>query len=331
MNDIDRLISHLDRKRQVVVQAHDFPDHDAVATAFALAELLAIRGIGAVVSYGGTLQSDSLSDAIRELEIDIRSRSEAGIDDDTQVLVVDGFVGNSNISGVPGTTVGVIDHHSPPWPSDCLFVDIRQEYGACSTILYEYYRDAGVTMSDRVATALLMGLMMDTAFMTRGVSTFDLEAFHDLFLRGDWKLATRMLRNSLSLSDLATFRQAIDACIVARDFGFVVLPGEYSAEVTALVADFFLGLREIAFVVVVSGDRDEYRLSVRSEDNAKPSDVVIRSALDGIGSGGGHIHMGGGSIPRDLYPGDEGLRKRFISALEAVENERRERTQAEEE
>jgi hypothetical protein len=25
--------------------------------------------------------------------------------------------------------------------------------------------------------------------------------------------------------------------------------------------------------------------------------------------------MGGGSIPRDLYPGDEGLRKRFITAL----------------
>jgi len=322
MNDIDRLIGHLDRNRRVVVQAHDFPDHDAVATAFALRELLVERGIDAVLSYGGTIQSESLGDAIRHLEIDIVSNAAVGIDADAQVIVVDGFVGNSNVTGIPGTTVGVIDHHPPPWPSDCSFVDIRQDYGACSTILYTYYRDAGVEINTPVATALLMGVMMDTAFMTRGVGTIDLEAFNHLYMRGDYQLATRLLRNSLSLGDLAAFRQAIDLCIVARDFTFVVLPGEYTAEVTALIADFFLGLREIHFVVVVSGDRDEYRLSVRSEDNARHSDVVIRTALDGIGSGGGHIHMGGGSIPRDLYPGDEGLRKRFISALEAVSAER---------
>lgn len=322
MNDIDRLIGHLDRNRRVVVQAHDFPDHDAVATAFALRELLAVRGIEAVLSYGGSIQSDSLTDAIRHLEIDIVSNAVVGIDEDAQVIVVDGFIGNSNVTGIPGTTVGVIDHHPPPWPSDCPFVDIRQEYGACSTILYTYFRDAGVEISPPVATALLMGIMMDTAYMTRGVGSIDLEAFNDLYMRGDHQLATRLLRNSLSLSHLATFRQAIDVCIVARDFSFAVLPGEFSAEVTALIADFFLGLREIHFVVVVSGDRDEYRLSVRSEDNTRPSDVVIRTALEGIGSGGGHIHMGGGSIPRDLYPGDEGLRKRFISALETVSSER---------
>lgn len=330
MADIDRLIEHLDRNRRVVVQAHDFPDHDAVATAFALRELLASHGIEALLSYGGSIQSDSLFDAIKHLEIDIISNAAIGIDENAQVIVVDGFVGNSNVTGIPGTTIGVIDHHPPPWPSDCPFVDIRQDYGACSTILYEYYRDAAVEIDTRVATALLMGLMMDTAFMTRGVTAIDLQAFTDLYMRGDHKLATRLLRNSLSLSDLATFRQAIDVCIVARDFSFVPLQGEYSAEVTALIADFFLGLREIHFVVVVSGDRDEYRLSVRSEDGARPSDVVIRTALEGIGSGGGHIHMGGGSIPRDLYPGDEGLRKRFISALETVGNEHLSRTQTEE-
>jgi nanoRNase/pAp phosphatase (c-di-AMP/oligoRNAs hydrolase) len=83
----------------------------------------------------------------------------------------------------------------------------------------------------------------------------------------------------------------------------------------ALVADFFLGLREIHFAVVLEPDRDVYRLSVRSEDNARPADVVIRRALDGIGSGGGHVHMGGGSIPRDLFPGEQGLRNRFLRAM----------------
>ncbi|POQ98970.1 exopolyphosphatase [Alkalispirochaeta sphaeroplastigenens] len=310
------LLEVLDRDRPVVVQAHDFPDHDAVATAFALAELLERHRFVVRLCYGGTLQSQSLHDAIQELEIDIASIGDSDIPGDSQIIVVDGFAGNSNMAGVPGTLAAVIDHHPPPWPPEVLHADIRSGYGACSTILFEYYRDAAVPMSDRVATALLLGIMMDTAFMTRGVSEMDLDAFDVLFRQGDWRLAARLLKNSLSLSDLAAFRQAIDGCIVARDFAFIALPGSYSPEVMALVADFFLGLREIHFVVVVSGDRDMHRLSVRSESMGLPCDVVIHRALEGVGSGGGHMHMGGGAIPLDLYPGDEGLRKRFIAAIE---------------
>lgn len=314
-----RLMEHLDPRLPVVVQAHDFPDHDAVATGFALSHLLRRRGFSVVLCYGGGIQSESLRDAINALQVDIAALSEAPLQPGSQLIVVDGFAGNSNMTGVDATLVGVVDHHPPPRPPDCPFADIRPGYGSCSTILYEYYRDEGVAPEGAVATALLMGIMMDTAFMTRGVADVDLDAFDYLFRHGDWQTAARLLKNSLSLSDLAAFRQAIEACLVARDFAFVALPGDYAPEVMALIADFFLGLREIHFVVVVSGDRDEHRLSVRSEDNQRPCDVIIHRAMHGIGAGGGHMHMGGGSIPRDLYPGDEGLRKRFIAAFEPQE------------
>ncbi len=315
------LVAHLDPSRPVVVQAHDFPDHDAVATGFALAELLKRRQFSVSLCYGGGIQSESLRDAISALEIEISSIKAIEVNRGAQLIVVDGFAGNSNMTGMDAVLVGVIDHHVPPWDPDCAFADIRSDYGSCSTILYEYYREVGETPRDSVATALLMGIMMDTAFMTRGVSPMDLDAFDTLFRNADWRTAARLLKNSLSLSDLAAFRQAIEACLVARDFAFVALPGDYSPEVMALIADFFLGLREIHFVVVVSGDRDEHRLSVRSEDNERPCDLIIHRAMEGIGAGGGHMHMGGGSIPRDLYPGDEGLRKRFISAFELQSGE----------
>lgn len=239
----------------------------------------------------------------------------AGLTEGTQLVVVDGFVGNSNVTGLIGEVIGVIDHHSPPDESNCRYQDIRPEYGACSTILFEYFRDTNTAMEKNVATSLLMGLMMDTAFMTRGVRPIDLEAFAELFFRGDWETGSRILKNSLSVKDLAVFREAINACTVAGDFCYVPIQNETSPEVMALVADFFLGLREIHFVVVVEPDRDEYRLSVRSEDNRRPADVVIRRALSGIGSGGGHVHMGGGAIPRDLFPGEQRLRKRFLTAM----------------
>ena len=316
MKGIQELISHVDMDREVVIQAHDFPDHDAVGAAYALAGLLSANQLSPKLCYGGEIQSQSLSEMIRLLEIPITSCNDAGLSKDAQIIIVDGFVGNTNIRGVPGEVIGVIDHHVPPTEPNCKYFDIRPNLGSCSTILYEYYKIATTEMHSSVATGLLIGLMMDTAFMTRGVAPMDLEAFSSLFFTGDWQTGSRLLKNSLSLADLSVFREAINACIVADDFCFVPVTKECTPEVMALVADFFLGLREIHFVVVLEPEREEYRISVRSEDNSRPTDVIIKKALDSIGSGGGHVHMGGGSIPRDLFPGEEGLRKRFLSAME---------------
>ncbi|MFW5995266.1 MAG: DHH family phosphoesterase [Spirochaetia bacterium] len=315
MKGVDELCDYLDPERRIVIQAHDFPDHDAVASAFGLSFLLQHRGYDSLLCYGGTIQSDSLSDAIKLLQIPITSCRNAGLDDDVQLILVDGFMGNRNMTGLPGTVVGLIDHHAPPEEPDCPYHDVRPDYGACSTIIFDYFRAVDAPLKKNIATMLLMGLMMDTAFMTRGVAPVDLEAFSTLFFQGDWETGSRLLKNSLSLGDLGVFREAINSCEVADDFAFVPLQKECSAEVMALIADFFLGLREIHFVVVLEPDRDEFRLSVRSEDDIRPSDVIIRRALQGIGAGGGHVHMGGGSIPRDLFPGDQGLRKRFLKAL----------------
>lgn len=315
MKGIDELCSYLDSDRRVVIQAHDFPDHDAVASAFGLSVMLEQRGYQATLCYGGTIQSESLSEAIKLMQIPIGPCRSANLDESVQLVLVDGFIGNRNMTGLPGEVIGLIDHHSPPEEPDCPYHDVRPNYGSCSTIIFDYFKQADAPLKKNVATMLLMGLMMDTAFMTRGVAPVDLEAFSTLFFQGDWETGSRLLKNSLSLSDLGLFREAINACEVADDFAFVMLQQECSAEVMALIADFFLGLRELHFVVVVEPDRDEYRLSVRSEDGIRPSDVIIRRALTGIGSGGGHVHMGGGSIPRDLFPGEQGLRKRFLKAL----------------
>ncbi len=315
MSILSKLLSCLEKDRRVVVQVHDFPDHDAVASGFGLCKLLELNNFSTALCYTGRLESLSLSSAVELLEIPLLSSDEVKIHNDDQLIIVDGFVGNRNVTGLAGELVGLIDHHSPPEKPASPFHDIREELGACSTIVYDYYCESGQPMEKNVATALLMGVMMDTAFMTRGVSQPDMKAFSALFFQGDWEAGSRLLRNSLSLQDLQVFREAINSCEVAKDFAFVPVEKECSPEVMAITADFFLGLQEIKFVVVLVPDRDEYRISVRSEDLARPSDVIIRRALRGVGYGGGHVHMGGGNIPRDLFPGQKTLRNRFIEAM----------------
>ncbi|AHC13532.1 DHH family phosphoesterase [Salinispira pacifica] len=315
MNYLNKLVSSLDPSRRVVIQVHDFPDHDAVASGFGLMRLLEPRDFRVELCYTGRIESNSLSSAVEQLEIPLVPSGDIEISDHDQLIIVDGFVGNRNVSELPGEIIGLIDHHSPPEKPTTPFFDIREEIGSCSTIIYDYYHESGLSFERNVATALLMGLMMDTAFMTRGVTRPDMKAFSELFFLGDWETGSRLLRNSLSLQDLQVFREAINSCEVADDFAFVPVEKECSPEVMAITADFFLGLQEIRFVVVLVPDRDEYRISVRSEDLMRPSDLIIRKALRGVGYGGGHVHMGGGNIPRDLFPGQKTLRNRFIEAM----------------
>jgi len=313
---IDALVAHLDRLRPVVIQAHDFPDHDAVAAGFALRQLLRLRDIPAELCYSGRIQSNSLSEAVRMLSIPLHNSAELNLTNQTQIILVDGFVGNRNVTDLPGVVVALIDHHSPPERPTVPYWDIRKDYGSTSTIIWSYYHEAHIPVPPACATSLLMGLMMDTAFMTRGVNTVDLEAFGELFFQGDWQAGSRLLKNSLSLSDLAIFREALNSCQVVGDFCFIAVHSECSPEVAALTADFFLNLREINFVVVLVRDQDEYRLSVRSDDIKRPADSIIRKALAGIGYGGGHVHMGGGQIPLASFPGEEELHRLFLREIQ---------------
>ncbi len=316
---IDELIKKLDLSRPIVIQAHDFPDHDAVASGFGLHVLLMNRGVKNTLCYSGKIQSASLSEAIRRLEIPIFSSTALRLSNSGQIILVDGFVGNRNVSNIPGEVVALIDHHIPPVRPDLAYWDIRMGYGSCSTIIHSYFVQAKMEIPPHCATSLLMGLMMDTAFMTRGVSEVDLEAFSDLFFKGDWSLGSHLLKNSLSLADLRFFDAALKSFQVHLDFCFISIEQDCSPELAALIADFFLNLREIEFVVVLVPSIDEYRLSVRSSDRRKPADLVIRRALDEIGSGGGHMHMGGGQVLRDRFPGEQILRNRFIEAINHVQ------------
>lgn len=45
LEKFDRLLTSLRGSSRIIIQAHDFPDHDAIGSAFALAYLLKKRGL----------------------------------------------------------------------------------------------------------------------------------------------------------------------------------------------------------------------------------------------------------------------------------------------
>jgi nanoRNase/pAp phosphatase (c-di-AMP/oligoRNAs hydrolase) len=75
----------------------------------------------------------------------------------------------------------IIDHHPVGKVHNALFVDIREDYGATSTILTEYLRAAKIRPAPRLATALFYGIKTDTDNFVRSSQPHDINAFKYLY------------------------------------------------------------------------------------------------------------------------------------------------------
>lgn len=298
----------------MVIQAHDFPDHDAIASAWALANLLRRKGFTVSVTAAGPIGGISLTALMDRLSIALEPFRE---DDSRQVITVDGSPANGTVKKAAGQLIGVIDHHPSSMDPDCPFRDIRTDHGSCSSIVWSYWKEAGEEPDPVSATALLAGIQLDTDFLSRRVSPGDLEAHCALFFLGDRELAREVVRTTLTVSQLPHIAKALANCRVRGDILACEVGKDCESELLSVLADFLLRLREVAFVVVVEAKGPEFRLSARSRDPRVDAGSAIRQALSPMGEGGGHRHMAGGIINPKQYAGIDSLLEIIASEVEA--------------
>jgi nanoRNase/pAp phosphatase (c-di-AMP/oligoRNAs hydrolase) len=283
-------------EKVVYIQTHNFPDHDAVGTAFGLQHLLIQYKIASRIIYEGDIQRDSLLEFIAHLKIDIRHASQYPIQENDKIIIVDGCKGNKNVADLPGQEVAVIDHHRTISPDDVPYIDIRPEYGSCSSVIYSYFAANEIEIPFRVATALLAGLLMDTSLMIRGVCEHDLNAYAQLYHLADNLFVNRNLRNSIQVKDLSFYRNAIDRVIIRNSIAFCYFQEGCNQNLLGIIGDFFLAVKEVEFVFLCAKNENSINFSLRNENPRWNSAQVIQEILRGIGFGGGHNEMAGGII-----------------------------------
>jgi nanoRNase/pAp phosphatase (c-di-AMP/oligoRNAs hydrolase) len=297
MSILKPLIESLRNEEFVFIQTHNFPDHDSVASAFGLMKLLELWGIECRLIYEGDLQRDSLARMIRMLEIPISHSASVVMNERHKIIIVDGCKGNKNVTDLIGDEVAVIDHHQVKATEDVPFVDIRPGYGACSTIINSYYEEMALPVPRDVATALMIGINMDTALLTRGVSEADVTAYANLYPLADITLQNSLLRNFIQTKDLHFYRYAINNVKIERGLAFCHFPEGCNQNLLGILGDFFLALEEVDFVVLCASNAGMVNFSVRNEREDLNASIVIQDVLKGKGFGGGHIDMAGGIVP----------------------------------
>lgn len=280
---------------RVFIQTHNFPDQDAIASAYGLQVLLEEFGIVTLICHHGNI--DRLATANMVAEFGIKMTSDDGdlnmIETD-YIITVDSQKGNANILDLIGDEVACIDHHPVFCESDDYkFKDIRI-VGSCSTIIADYYRENGIEMPENVATALLYGLKSDTRDFTRGVTQLDVEIYGYLFPKSDAQMIRHFQTGEIQYEELNSFADSMRNIDIYNGVAFAFLDFNCTDAFIATVSDFILDIDAVNFAVVYTRRGGGFKFSVRSEFEEFDAGHIVQEALAGVGSGGGHCSMAGG-------------------------------------
>lgn len=320
VSDFKELITLCERHK-IYIQTHNFPDPDAIGSAFGLQKLLEQYGVQSEICYDGRIDKLSASKMLDEFQIRMRSYEDLrpALREEDYIICVDSQKHSGNITDFIGEEMACIDHHPTFTPMEYRYQDIRIT-GACATLIAEYFAELKLTPDSDTATALLYGIKMDTLQFTRGVTELDIQMFQFLFPFCDHEKLSRLERNNMEFNDLRAYGAAIESIELYGNAGFSYVPFSCPDAMIAILADFILALVEIEVAVVFSQREDGIKFSVRSEIPEVHAGNLIREALKNVGGGGGHAAMAGGCIPPEnlsllgRYPKDD-IRNRFLEVL----------------
>ncbi len=295
----------------VLILTHRGPDPDALGACEGLRRLIE-EGFGlraSVATLGRIHRAENLA-MVRALDLELEDYTD---------LDLRGFAGVALVDTQPEFThthvpeqlpvLAVFDHHVPPRRPEgevedvepladpvAAHRDVRLDLGATASMVYEYLRDARVSLDVRTASALFCGVRYDTADLSRNASPLDEEAYYETFRHADRKALASIHHPPLPRS---YYLELSGALARARQHGPLVLAllgSIKNPETVAEMADFFLRMKGVSWVVVGGAFEGEYVLSLRTDYAFGKAYPLMERVLAGAGSFGGHGHIAGGRV-----------------------------------
>lgn len=281
--------------RRVFIQTHNFPDPDAIASAFGLQVLLENFNIKTIICHHGSVERTATANMMVEFGIEMTTDEELkDMTPEDYIVIVDSQKGNANIRDLIGDEIACIDHH-PVFceVDDYKYKDIRI-VGSCSTIIADYYRQYDIDMPESVATALMYGLKSDTRDFKRGVTPLDIEIYAYLYPRSNAQQIRFFQASEIHYDELNAFADSMRKIEIFDGVAFAFLNFNCADAFIATVSDFILDIDAVNFAIVYTRRGNGFKFSVRSEFDDLDAGQIVSEALAGLGTGGGHRSMAGG-------------------------------------
>ncbi len=314
----------------IVIQCHDDPDADTIASGFALQKYLESRGKQPKLVYSGPrrISKGNLIKMVKLFHIDITHMepSERREDPPQLLITVDCQDGESNVTPLPHGELAAIDHHRAecggPKGKDTLR-EVRGDYGACSTILWSMLKDAGFEPDKALSSALYYGLYMDTVAFKSLASAHNRDQEMRRELESgelDREGVEELKRANLNAETLRILGKAISELHIYQDYHFAVAQAQScDPNILGVISDQVMEVDGVdlcvSYCLLPETERKpdaEFKFSVRSYLAGIPASDLAKYIANGLGgnAGGRNTSAGGVLCEREL--------KREISSVAEI-------------
>lgn len=284
----------------IVIQCHDNPDADAIASGFGVYTYLKEQGKQVRFIYGGRyqIQKSNLVLLISQIGIPIEYAKE--LEPPELLVTVDCQYGEGNVTRFEAKEVAVIDHHQVASKLPRLS-EVRSNLGSCSTLVRELLEAEGfeINRDRKLATALYYGLLTDTNNFAEISHPLDKDLRDDAAF--ERSMITLFRNANLSLEELEIAGMALMGYDYNKIYRYAVVEAKpCDPNILGMISDLVLEVDAVDTCLVYSVLSFGVKLSVRSCIKEVKASELAEFITEGIGSGGGHLEKAGGFIQTDL-------------------------------
>jgi phosphoglycolate phosphatase len=294
-------LSEILKYNDIVIQCHDNPDADALASGFALHTFLTAHGKSPEFIYRGInpIQKSNLVIMVDELGIPVSYEPDYDRRPDL-LITVDCQIGQRNVTFTDSKLVAVIDHHQVTVELPRLS-EVRSNIGSCATVMWDLMREEGFDVNENknLATALYYGLYCDTNKFSEMSHPLDRDMIDNLTINKS--LITKMSNSNISLEELKITGKAILDFEYHEDYRYLVIKTEpCDPNILGVISDFAMETAEVDVCIAYYASPDEIKFSVRSCSKEVHANELAEFIARGIGGGGGHLLKAGGTIRPEM-------------------------------
>jgi len=193
-----RLLAFLSRQRKrlspLLILTHDFPDPDALASAFALQYLAqSAFDIQSRIAYGGEIGRTENRTMVRLLRIPLHRMRKVWLKNYACIALVDTqpAFGNNSFPGGKRATI-IIDQHGPHTPPQADLVLVDPDCGATCVIIAQALLARREPIPARVASALAYGILTDTLDLYRAKRPDVVQTYLRVLQQADMRTLARI-------------------------------------------------------------------------------------------------------------------------------------------
>ncbi len=271
-------------------------DPDSLASALALKKLLQGKVQRATISNVNEIKRLNNQVMVSSLKIPLTPFKENLLTEYDKFVLVDSQPTHQEVFKKVKFNV-VIDHHplTTGWSAD--YVDIRPDYGATATILYEYLKTAKLRPGVRLATAMIYAIKTDTDNFEKKAKIQDVVAFQYLYRHVNRHLLQKIECADLRRSELKYLKIALENLRYVHRRAFTFVGKVLNSDILVVIADFLNKVYETSWIFVAGINKKKLIIIVRCDGYKKDAGKLVSKAFKHLGLAGGHKEKARAEIP----------------------------------